>query len=159
MRLCRIHVNDRREKLKSSCFSLDISFKSTIYVNFKKEIHTSVRKKSYIYILGIRFTRRLEKTSAWKSINATYIRHDTPNHCSEIEYDCDDYWECMLRHFTRRGDHQMGTCRMGSVNDPSSVVDPKLRLVHYLGQIKKDSKIERYWLSKDSNRFAHEESH
>ncbi|CAC5421450.1 unnamed protein product [Mytilus coruscus] len=80
------------------------------------------------FIKGIRFTRRLEKTNAWKSINATYIRHDTPNHCSEIEYDSDDYWECMLRHFTRRGDHQIGTCRMGSVNDPSSVVDPRLRV-------------------------------
>ncbi|XP_063447931.1 glucose dehydrogenase [FAD, quinone]-like [Mytilus trossulus] len=116
-----------------------------LFLNLKNEVvkeHLKrVNSNSFqviLYILkpkSIRFTRRLEKTSAWKSINATYIRHDTPNHCSEIEYDSDDYWECMLRHFTRRGDHQMGTCRMGSVNDPSSVVDPRLRLVHYLEQI------------------------
>ncbi|XP_063417011.1 oxygen-dependent choline dehydrogenase-like [Mytilus trossulus] len=112
------------------------------FLDLKKEVVKEplkrVNSNSFqviLYILkpkSIRFTRRLEKTNAWKSINATNIRHDTPNHCSEIEYDSEDYWECMLRHFARRGDHQMGTCRMGSVNDPSSVVDPRLRM--FLGE-------------------------
>lgn len=84
---------------------------------------TSISK----YIAGIRFLQKLQETKSWKSIGATLIRHDTQGHCSEEEYDKDEYWRCMVRHFANQANHQTSSCRMGSYSDTTAVVDPQLR--------------------------------
>ncbi|CAC5400773.1 unnamed protein product [Mytilus coruscus] len=81
------------------------------------------------FVRGIRLMRSLEQTEAWKSIGATLVRQDIPGHCSEEIYDSDNYWRCVGRHFLRSAYHFVGTCRMGSVNDPSVVVDSRLRVI------------------------------
>jgi len=40
----------------------------------------------------------------------------------------DDYWECIIRHFTYSYYHDVGTCRMGPRDDPYAVVDHRLRV-------------------------------
>ncbi|XP_052066933.1 choline dehydrogenase, mitochondrial-like isoform X2 [Mytilus californianus] len=81
------------------------------------------------FVKGIRLMRSLEQTEAWKSIGATLVRQDVPGHCSEEIYDSDNYWRCIGRHFLRSAYHFIGTCRMGSVDDPSVVVDSRLRVI------------------------------
>ena len=44
------------------------------------------------------------------------------------EYDSDEFWEWIIRHFLMAVYHPVSTCKMGSVDDPSAVVDPRLRV-------------------------------
>ena len=44
------------------------------------------------------------------------------------KYDSDEFWEWIIRHFNLTVYHPVGTCKMGSVDDPTTVVDPKLRV-------------------------------
>ncbi|XP_026477527.1 glucose dehydrogenase [FAD, quinone]-like [Ctenocephalides felis] len=68
--------------------------------------------------LAVAFTR----TKALSTFNATlYLPPDAE--CDHLEKESDAYFRCFLRN-TRSADHQIGTCRMGPVSDPKSVVDP-----------------------------------
>ena len=69
----------------------------------------------------------MERTKSWKSIQAKLVRHDLKGHCSELWFNTDAYWKCMVRHFGIQGGHLSSTCRMGSISDPTAVVDPYLR--------------------------------
>lgn len=40
----------------------------------------------------------------------------------------DQYLACMARSYTSTLYHPVGTCKMGAVDDPSAVVDPRLRV-------------------------------
>ena len=43
-------------------------------------------------------------------------------------YDSDEFWQWFIRHVTLSQYHPVGTCRMGSADDPRAVVDPRLRV-------------------------------
>lgn len=70
----------------------------------------------------------LEKTDAFKRLNATHYR-TTPPDCQNFKYASDMYWECYLRHYSHTIYHYSGTCKMGSASDKSAVVDPRLRVL------------------------------
>ncbi|CAG2210144.1 unnamed protein product [Mytilus edulis] len=72
--------------------------------------------------------RKLEKTKAFKEIGATHNRMDFKGICDTEEFDSDEYWECIIRYWGMTGYHPASTCRMGSKTDPTSVVDPQLRV-------------------------------
>ena len=40
----------------------------------------------------------------------------------------DDFWRWYIRHTTLTIYHPVGTCKMGDPKDPSTVVDPQLRV-------------------------------
>ena len=42
------------------------------------------------------------------------------------EYRTDKFWECLVKSNVRTMHHPVGICKMGSVGDPSTVVDPRL---------------------------------
>ncbi|VDH98945.1 Hypothetical predicted protein [Mytilus galloprovincialis] len=79
-------------------------------------------------IAGIRLVQSFERTKAWKSLDARLIRMDTTNHCDRQPFNTDAHWDCIIRHFADNGGHQTGTCRMGAKSDPTTVVDPYLRV-------------------------------
>ncbi|XP_063423819.1 glucose dehydrogenase [FAD, quinone]-like isoform X2 [Mytilus trossulus] len=79
-------------------------------------------------ISGIRLVRSFEKTKAWKSLDARFIRMGTTNHCDKLPFNTDAHWDCIIRHFADSGWHQTSTCRMGAKSDPTTVVDPYLRV-------------------------------
>ena len=57
------------------------------------------------------------------------IEQSKVSFCSQNEFRSDSFWlECYVKHLTVHGYHITGTCKMGSENDPSSVVDPNLRV-------------------------------
>lgn len=80
-----------------------------------------------ITIRGIRIMEQLEKTQAFRQMNATLLRTTSPG-CDHLDYGTDTYWECYLRHLTFTIYHYSGTCKMGGSDDKLAVVDPRLRV-------------------------------
>ena len=48
--------------------------------------------------------------------------------CKQHEFRSDAYWECVARHLATTVYHPSGTCKMGSVDDDTAVVDPQLKV-------------------------------
>ena len=74
---------------------------------------------------------KLADTEAFKSIGASPqdpFDVYTP-HCDGYPQNSDEYWICRIKHYTYTVYHPTSTCRMGSKNDPTAVVDPQLRWV------------------------------
>ena len=51
--------------------------------------------------------------------------------CTDEDAFSDNNLEQYVRHFANTAYHPVGTCKMGSSDDPSAVVDSKLRLVSF----------------------------
>ncbi|CAC5396991.1 unnamed protein product [Mytilus coruscus] len=115
-----LHAKSRGTITLSTTSSSDKPVIDPMYLSDSDDVET--------FIKGIRFLQKRQETKSWKSIGATLIRHDTPGHCSEEEYDEDDYWRCMVRYFANQANHQTSSCRMGSDDDTTAVVDPQLRV-------------------------------
>ena len=52
--------------------------------------------------------------------------------CDGESFDSDAYWECLLRYFAATLYHPVSTCRMGSIDDKTAVVDSQLRYIDAL---------------------------
>ncbi|VDI41110.1 Hypothetical predicted protein [Mytilus galloprovincialis] len=83
-----------------------------------------------IFIEAIRKTQELAKSKALMKLDATLNRVDFPGICDEEEFDSDIYWECLIRHYAVTVYHPSCTCRMGDKDDPTAVVDSKLRYAY-----------------------------
>lgn len=47
--------------------------------------------------------------------------------CERYAFGSDDYWECYVRHMGTSYIHPCGTCKMGPLEDPTSVLDENLK--------------------------------
>jgi len=90
-------------------------------------------------IEAFKFTMKLGETEAFQRIGATVYEFPLPG-CEQYFDDNnsqsdqpDDYIECKIRHLSASEMHPAGTCKMGSANDVTAVVDTRLRV---LGNIK-----------------------
>lgn len=81
-----------------------------------------------VAIRGIRTVHKLEATEAFKKMGAKLIRSTVPE-CEPLDYGTDEYFECTARHITITFYHYSGTCKMGGRDDPTAVVDPRLRVI------------------------------
>lgn len=106
------------------------------------------------FVASIRFIQKLVGTNAYRKYNATYVGVVIPG-CEQPKYDSDEYWECAVRHLSTTLHHQVGTCKMGPEEDPSSVVDAELR-VHGLKGIRvADTSIIPFALNAHTNAPAY----
>ncbi|ODN01925.1 Glucose dehydrogenase [FAD, quinone] [Orchesella cincta] len=48
--------------------------------------------------------------------------------CEKLRFKSDEYWECFARHLTITVFHPSGTCAMGKLTNPETVVDSSLRV-------------------------------
>ncbi|XP_063436309.1 L-sorbose 1-dehydrogenase-like [Mytilus trossulus] len=78
-------------------------------------------------IRGIRLVQRLVSTQSFGRIMPRFVRRDFGGVCQQ-QFDSDEYWRCMLHHFSHHIYHACCTNRMGNINDPTAVVDPELRV-------------------------------
>ena len=74
---------------------------------------------------GIKVTLQIMNTSAFhsKGITLTAEMANAP-----YKYGTDKFWEWLIKASVRTMYNPVGTCKMGSVDDPSTVVDPRLRV-------------------------------
>lgn len=79
-------------------------------------------------ISGIREAIKISQQPAMMEIGAKLFE-DTKSPCaSQFQFNDDDYWECMIRYFTKTIYHLSGTCKMGPDSDVNAVVDDQLRV-------------------------------
>jgi len=80
-----------------------------------------------VAVAGVRIVQRMLRTDAMKALNAEILNTPLPG-CVQHEFDTDAYWKCSARQITFTIYHLSGTCKMGAENDPTAVVDPRLRV-------------------------------
>ena len=80
----------------------------------------------FCFKIGIKIAFKLEDTQAFKSIGAKMSRRIHP-HCSQYEWGTDEYWKCFVEQDTLPMIHPTSTCKMGSVDKPDTVVNPRLK--------------------------------
>ncbi|KAI8420544.1 hypothetical protein MSG28_009006 [Choristoneura fumiferana] len=98
--------------------------KPLIYPNFLKE--PSDEKK---LLEGIQEIVKLFDTDVFK--NAEFEFDPRPilnNECKNHERVSEEFWSCIIRHFSSPLHNYVGTCKMGPAKDPESVVDANLRV-------------------------------
>lgn len=79
-------------------------------------------------IAGIRFIIKLcEETDAFRKYN-THLETKPFVGCEHFAFNSDDYWRCALTLLTTTLHHQVSTCKMGPLDDPSSVVNHELKV-------------------------------
>lgn len=79
------------------------------------------------YLKAIEFVEKLVKTVPMRAFDAKVQKLDIPG-CSQFEYPSKSYWTCSLKHLVATTYHPTTTCKMGPSSDPSTVVDPRLRV-------------------------------
>ena len=79
-----------------------------------------------VLIKAIRIANNLVRAS--EALHEGLIEFAGENAKLPYKYDSDEFWEWIIRHFLWSSYHPVGTCKMGSVDDPSTVVDPRLKV-------------------------------
>ncbi|XP_013167513.1 PREDICTED: glucose dehydrogenase [FAD, quinone]-like [Papilio xuthus] len=80
-----------------------------------------------ILIEGARIVQALVQQPALQALNARPNPHRNPG-CTQHELMSDEHLECQARHHSLTIYHPVGTCAMGSIDNPNAVVDPRLRV-------------------------------
>ncbi|XP_003745578.1 glucose dehydrogenase [FAD, quinone] [Galendromus occidentalis] len=76
---------------------------------------------------AIKICMELIKTPPFRRYGTTLWDIPFPE-CKGYELYSDEYLACVARTYTSTLYHPVGTCKMGAVNDPTAVVDPRLRV-------------------------------
>lgn len=79
------------------------------------------------YLKAIEFVENLVNTAPMRAHDAKVHKIDIPG-CRQFEYPSKSYWTCSLKHLVATTYHPTTTCKMGPSSDPSTVVDPRLRV-------------------------------
>ncbi|XP_008185220.1 glucose dehydrogenase [FAD, quinone]-like [Acyrthosiphon pisum] len=89
------------------------------YLTAKEDVDTLVR--------GIKFVLDLAETDPLHEFDSRL--HDVPFPvCSAVPRHSDDFWECMVRHYTVSLNNQAGTAKMGPKWDKTAVVNSQLEV-------------------------------
>lgn len=72
-------------------------------------------------ITGIRIIEKIIESPPMQKFGAEINPKPFPG-CETHRFDSNDYWECYIRHMTQTMFHPVGTCKMGSYDDDSTVV-------------------------------------
>ena len=83
-----------------------------------------------VLLKGIRLAQKIANATAFDVFRTGELFTDdevTTERCLQ-KFDSDDYWRCHIRGMTLTIYHPVGTCKMGRANDPTTVVDPRLKV-------------------------------
>ncbi|XP_029680537.1 glucose dehydrogenase [FAD, quinone]-like [Formica exsecta] len=83
-------------------------------------------------IAGIKAAMKISQTKAMQTFDSQ-LCNDTLPGCENYSYDSFAYWECAIRLIPCTIYHYSGTCKMGPREDPTAVVDPKLKVIDIQG--------------------------
>lgn len=85
-----------------------------------------------VLVKGVELAKNISQTRAMRQFGPQLYDKPIPP-CAHLGRDTDKYWECHARHLTITNYHQSGTAKMGPIGDPTSVVDPRLRVIGVKG--------------------------
>uniref|UniRef100_A0A1A9VSI3 Glucose-methanol-choline oxidoreductase N-terminal domain-containing protein n=1 Tax=Glossina austeni TaxID=7395 RepID=A0A1A9VSI3_GLOAU len=80
-----------------------------------------------VLLKGIKETLRIAKMPALKRLGARLHAIKLPG-CESHVFGSDEYWRCSIRTLSYTLHHQVGTCRMGSDSDNTTVVNSQLKV-------------------------------
>ena len=80
-----------------------------------------------LLLAGVRMWERFIETPTMQSLNAS-VDQMKLTFCSQHQFRSDEYWECYIRHVAVTSYQPCCTVKMGAESDPTSVVDPQLRV-------------------------------
>ncbi|KAJ8314796.1 hypothetical protein KUTeg_006946 [Tegillarca granosa] len=103
------------------------------------------------FIRGIRFYEQVINTKPFKDLGVEPTKTTFSSLCNEHTHGSDAYWKCIIRHIAVTLYHPTSTCRMGAENDPTAVVDPKLRVKGIKGLRVVDASVMRNIPSGNTN--------
>ncbi|XP_052095110.1 uncharacterized GMC-type oxidoreductase Mb1310-like [Mytilus californianus] len=95
------------------------------------------------FVRAARVVQKIASSTAMQKIGAILIPRVYEGFCDDVEFDSDDYWRCYTKNLASSAFHYSCTCRMGSANDPTAVVDPQLRVKGILGLRVADASVMR----------------
>lgn len=78
-----------------------------------------------VLLRGIRITQKLVETTVMRPYRGEIL---SSHAVSPYSYDSDEFWRWYIRHATLTMYNPVGTCKMGRADDPSTVVDSRLRV-------------------------------
>ena len=96
---------------------LEDPFITPYYLSHSEDIDTLLK--------GIRLVQSLVNTSSFDGIRGRLLATSS---ASPHPYDTDKFWRWYIQQSTVTLHHPVGTCRMGSIDDPNTVVDPQLKV-------------------------------
>ncbi|XP_073944933.1 ecdysone oxidase-like [Choristoneura fumiferana] len=80
-----------------------------------------------IFVSNLKRVAQIVNTPSFKAVNAELKRVQFKD-CDDTAFGSDAYWECMTRTLTYNVYHPVGTAKMGKADDPTAVVDSRLRV-------------------------------
>jgi len=85
-----------------------------------------------VLVEGMKIAHQIGLTKAFQRYNTTPLQTVYPG-CEAFVLYSEEYIRCIVQTFTSTIWHPVGTCKMGSKNDLSAVVDFQLRVKHVSG--------------------------
>ena len=83
-----------------------------------------------VLLKGIRLSQKIANTTAFDVFRVGTFFTDDETLIEECphSFDSDEFWHCHIRRMTLTIYHPVGTCKMGRPSDPTTVVDPRLKV-------------------------------
>lgn len=81
-----------------------------------------------VIVEGMKIAIRIGQTPPFQQLGARLFKQHFPG-CEQFKLYSDDYLRCVVQVYTTTIWHPVGTCKMGALDDPTAVVDPKLRVL------------------------------
>ncbi|XP_028170515.1 glucose dehydrogenase [FAD, quinone]-like [Ostrinia furnacalis] len=79
----------------------------------------------YALVEGVRMIQKVINTRSFQRYGTKLHNVPFPG-CQNVPFDSDEYWQCAIMQTSITIDHQVGTCKMAPVGDPTGVVSPRL---------------------------------
>ncbi|XP_011868579.1 PREDICTED: glucose dehydrogenase [FAD, quinone]-like [Vollenhovia emeryi] len=87
-----------------------------------------------VLVEAVKIAIKVNEAEAFKPFGSRVHRAKLPK-CRHLKFGTDAYWECHIRQISITVYHPVGSARMGPSNDPTAVVDSRLR-VHGIGGLR-----------------------